>query len=63
MPAILDRESILLTSPTGSGKTLAGFLGILFDPLVVLLEKLHLPRGVAAAGVVLAGMGLIGLLG
>ena len=42
---------------------LAGFLGILFDPLVVLLEKLHLPRGVAAAGVVLAGMGLIGLLG
>src|SRR4051795_2403933 len=33
VPAILDRESILLTSPTGSGKTLAGFLGI-FDALV-----------------------------
>src|SRR5438128_1106445 len=30
VPAILDRESILLTSPTGSGKTLAGFLGV-FD--------------------------------
>jgi ATP-dependent Lhr-like helicase len=33
VPAILDRESILLTSPTGSGKTLAGFLGI-FDALL-----------------------------
>jgi len=42
---------------------LAGFLAILFDPVVVKLEKLHLPRGVAAAGIVLAGMGLIGLLG
>jgi predicted PurR-regulated permease PerM len=42
---------------------LAGFLAILFDPVVVILEKLHLPRGVAAAGIVLAGMGLIGLLG
>ena len=42
---------------------LAGFLAILFDPVVVKLEKLHLPRSVAAAGVVLAGMGLIGLLG
>jgi predicted PurR-regulated permease PerM len=42
---------------------LAGFLAILFDPLVVTLEKLHLPRGVAAAGIVLAGMSLIGLLG
>jgi predicted PurR-regulated permease PerM len=42
---------------------LSGFLAILFDPVVVKLEKLHLPRGVAAAGVVLAGMGLIGLLG
>jgi predicted PurR-regulated permease PerM len=30
---------------------------------VVTLEKLHLPRSVAAAGIVLAGMGLIGLLG
>jgi predicted PurR-regulated permease PerM len=42
---------------------LAGFLAILFDPLVVTLEKLHLPRSVAAAGIVLAGMSLIGLLG
>ncbi len=42
---------------------LAGFLAILFDPVVVKLEKLHLPRGVGAAGIVLAGMGLIGLLG
>ena len=39
---------------------LAGFLAILFDPVVVTLEKLHLPRGVAAAGIVLAGMSLIG---
>jgi ATP-dependent Lhr-like helicase len=30
VPAILERKSILLTSPTGSGKTLAGFLGV-FD--------------------------------
>jgi predicted PurR-regulated permease PerM len=30
---------------------------------VVKLEKLHLPRGVAAAGIVLAAMSLIGLLG
>jgi predicted PurR-regulated permease PerM len=42
---------------------LAGFLAMLFDPVVVILEKLHLPRGVAAAGIVLAGMSLIGLLG
>ena len=42
---------------------LAGFLAILFDPVVVILEKLHLPRSVAAAGIVLAGMSLIGLLG
>jgi predicted PurR-regulated permease PerM len=42
---------------------LAGFLAILFDPVVVILEKLHLPRGVAAAGIVLSGMSLIGLLG
>ncbi len=33
VPAVLDRESILLTSPTGSGKTLAGFLGV-FDFLL-----------------------------
>src|SRR4051794_19507976 len=36
VPSILDRQSILLTSPTGSGKTLAGFLGV-FD---FLLRKL-----------------------
>jgi predicted PurR-regulated permease PerM len=42
---------------------LAAFLAILFDPVVVLLEKLRLPRSVAAATVLLAGMGLIGLLG
>ena len=42
---------------------LAGFLAILFDPLVVKLEILHIPRSVAAAGIVLAGIGLIGLLG
>ena len=42
---------------------LAAFLAILFDPVVVLLERLHLPRSIAAAGIVLAGMGLIGLLG
>jgi ATP-dependent Lhr-like helicase len=37
VPAILDRESILLTSPTGSGKTLAGFLGV-FDALLRRLD-------------------------
>ena len=42
---------------------LAGFLAILFDPVVVILEKLHLPRSIAAAGIVLAGMSLVGLLG
>jgi predicted PurR-regulated permease PerM len=42
---------------------LAAFLAILFDPAVVRLEKFRLPRGVAAAVVVLAGTGLIGLLG
>src|ERR1035437_1423205 len=42
---------------------LAGFLAILFDPVVIILEKLHLPRSVAAAGIVLAGMRLVGLLG
>ncbi len=42
---------------------LAGFLAVLFDPLVVKLERLHIPRSVAAAGIVLAGIGLIGLLG
>jgi predicted PurR-regulated permease PerM len=42
---------------------LAGFLAILFDPVVVTLEKLRLPRSLAAAAIVLAGVGLIGLLG
>jgi predicted PurR-regulated permease PerM len=42
---------------------LAAFLAILFDPLVVKLERLHLPRALAAAVVVLAGIALIGLLG
>src|SRR5579863_541274 len=42
---------------------LSAFLAILFDPVVVQLERLRLPRGVAAAAVVLGGMGLIGLLG
>src|SRR5688572_4434242 len=37
VPAIVDRESILLTSPTGSGKTLAGFLGV-FDALLRKLD-------------------------
>ncbi len=42
---------------------LAAFLAILFDPVVIVLEKLHLPRGLAAAAVVIPGMGPIGLLG
>src|ERR1041385_3231203 len=42
---------------------LAGFLAILFDPVVVGLEKLLVPQSVAAAAIVLAGIGLIGLLG
>src|ERR1700759_4388821 len=33
VPSVLERKSILLTSPTGSGKTLAGFLGP-FDALL-----------------------------
>ena len=37
VPAVLDRRSILLTSPTGSGKTLAAFLGI-FDALLTKLD-------------------------
>ena len=44
VPAILDRQSILLTSPTGSGKTLAGFLGV-FD---YLLRKIDAGRLTAA---------------
>ena len=42
---------------------LAAFLAILVDPLIVMLEKLRLPRGVAAGLVVLAIIALIGLLG
>jgi predicted PurR-regulated permease PerM len=42
---------------------LAAFLAILFDPVVVKLERVHLPRALAAAVVVLAGIALIGLLG
>ena len=38
VPAVLERRSILLTSPTGSGKTLAGFLGV-FDFLVRQIEE------------------------
>ena len=45
LPAVLDRESILLTSPTGSGKTLAGFLGV-FDSLLRQIETGQLPMGV-----------------
>ena len=37
VPSILDRQSILLTSPTGSGKTLAAFLGI-FDAILRTLD-------------------------
>jgi ATP-dependent Lhr-like helicase len=45
VPAILERESILLTSPTGSGKTLAGFLGV-FDYLLRKLDAGTLRRTV-----------------
>src|SRR6267143_5460090 len=45
VPAVLDRQSILLTSPTGSGKTLAGFLGV-FDSLLRELESNELKPGV-----------------
>ena len=45
VPAILERESILLTSPTGSGKTLAAFLGI-FDALLRKLDAEALGPGV-----------------
>jgi ATP-dependent Lhr-like helicase len=45
VPAILDCQSILLTSPTGSGKTLAGFLGV-FDFLLRKLDDATLPRSV-----------------
>jgi len=42
VPAILDQQSILLTSPTGSGKTLAGFLGV-FDFLLRNRDKGETP--------------------
>ncbi len=45
VPAILKRESILLTSPTGSGKTLAGFLGV-FDYLLRRIDDGALTPGV-----------------
>src|SRR5437660_11785707 len=45
VPAVLRRESILLTSPTGSGKTLAGFLGV-FDSLLRELDSNGLKPGV-----------------
>src|SRR4051794_29002107 len=45
VPSILERESILLTSPTGSGKTLAAFLGI-FDVLLRTLDAGRLGHGV-----------------
>jgi ATP-dependent Lhr-like helicase len=45
VPSILERRSILLTSPTGSGKTLAGFLGV-FDYLLRQLEAGTLSLGV-----------------
>src|SRR5438445_4242318 len=45
VPSVLNRESILLTSPTGSGKTLAGFLGV-FDSLLRELESNGLKSGV-----------------
>ncbi len=45
VPSILERKSILLTSPTGSGKTLAGFLGV-FDDFLRRLEAGKLSLGV-----------------
>ncbi|MEO8044274.1 MAG: DEAD/DEAH box helicase, partial [Spartobacteria bacterium] len=45
VPSILERKSILLTSPTGSGKTLAGFLGI-FDDFLRRLEAGEFSLGV-----------------
>ena len=38
VPPVMERQSILLTSPTGSGKTLAGFLGV-FDFLLHKLDN------------------------
>ena len=45
VPAVLQRESILLTSPTGSGKTLSGFLGV-FDFLLRSIDAGTLTRTV-----------------
>src|SRR3954453_7551822 len=45
VPQVLDRKSVLLTSPTGSGKTLAGFIGV-FDFVIR-----HLVEPTAQAGV------------
>ena len=45
VPTILQRKSILLTSPTGSGKTLAGFLGV-FDFLLQKMEREEAITGV-----------------
>ena len=45
MPAVLEQQSILLTSPTGSGKTLSGFLGV-FDYLLRRLAAATLTRSV-----------------
>ena len=45
VPSILERKSILLTSPTGSGKTLAGFLGV-FDYLLRRIDDGSLAPGV-----------------
>ena len=47
VPSILQRESILLTSPTGSGKTLAGFLGV-FDFLLRKIDDRRRLPGVTA---------------
>src|SRR3954463_2189292 len=47
VPAVLEGQSILLTSPTGSGKTLAGFLGV-FDFLLRKIEPPSRSRSGAA---------------
>ena len=45
VPTVLDRKSVLLTSPTGSGKTLAGFLGV-FDFLLRKMDRKEPLEGV-----------------
>lgn len=45
VPAVLQKKSILLTSPTGSGKTLAGFLGV-FDFLLRKMDRAKAMTGV-----------------